>query len=140
MEQKKPLSGFTLLELLIAVIIIGILVTLAIPQFAKSTEQSKCSEAMGILKNMRTAQVDYYADNLTYTSSVSDLEAYTGADYYSDGSNPDWTFSTTGGTDTFTLTASRTSGHWSGKTITLNQDGTWSDPASGYPWDNPTNY
>lgn len=137
MKKLRPLCGFTILELLIVVIIIGILATLAIPQYAKSTERAKCSQAEGILKSMHTAQFDYYADNLQYTSAVTDLESYTGAKFFSDGSNDDWAFTTTGGADTFTVTATRKKGPHSGGDINLDQDGVWS---GAYPFDDPTNF
>ena len=49
-------KGFTLIELMIVVVIIGILAALAIPRFMTATVKSKQSEAKGILKQMYTME------------------------------------------------------------------------------------
>ncbi len=98
--RKK--GGFTLVELMVVVLIIGILITIAIPNYARSLERSKCSQAIQILKDMRQAGLSYYANNETFPSpgQESDLEDEVGANFYSDGSNDDWAFSIQTGNDT----------------------------------------
>ncbi len=49
-------KGFTLIELMIVVVIIGILAALAIPRFMQATTKSKQSEAKQILKQVYTMQ------------------------------------------------------------------------------------
>ena len=51
--------GFTLIELMIVVVIIGILAALAIPRFMTATVKSKQSEAKGILKQIYTMERTY---------------------------------------------------------------------------------
>lgn len=57
-ELGRP-KGFTLIELMIVVVIIGILAALAIPRFMQSTTQTKQSEAKLILKQIYVNQRTY---------------------------------------------------------------------------------
>lgn len=52
-------KGFTLIELMIVVVIIGILAALAIPRFMQATTKSKQSEAKQLLKQVYTMQRTY---------------------------------------------------------------------------------
>src|SRR5450755_3559137 len=58
--------GFTLIELMIVVAIIGLLAALAIPNFIKFQAKARQSEAKSNLKAVYTAQKAYYGDKQTY--------------------------------------------------------------------------
>ena len=63
----KNSKGFTLIELMIVVVIIGILAALAIPRFMRSTTKAKMSEARQLLKQVYTMQRAFRQENNTYT-------------------------------------------------------------------------
>ena len=66
-------KGFTLLELIIVIIIIGILATLGFTQYTKLVERGRTAEAKAILGSIRTAQQAYYLEHGDYTDSLNDL-------------------------------------------------------------------
>ena len=71
MFRKK---GFTLLELVIVIIAIGILASIALPNYTRTVEKSRVAEAKQMLGAIRTAQMIYYARHEKYTSWESGLE------------------------------------------------------------------
>ena len=66
-------KGFTLIELLIVVVIIGILAAIAIPKFANTKEKAYIASMKSDLRNLITAQEAYFADNVTYASTTTNL-------------------------------------------------------------------
>ena len=60
MKRNKKLEGFTLVELMIVVVIIGVLSAIAIPAFINYVKQSKTSEVPNNLKAMFTGAATFY--------------------------------------------------------------------------------
>ena len=65
---RKLNQGFTLIELMIVVAIIGILAAIAIPNFVKFQCRSKQSEAKGNLKAIYVAEESYRAERDVYAA------------------------------------------------------------------------
>ena len=61
--MRKNSAGFTLIELMIVVAIIGILAAVAIPKFADLIRKSQEGAAKGALSSLRSALRVYYSDN-----------------------------------------------------------------------------
>lgn len=62
----KNKRGFTLIELMIVIAIIGILAAIAIPQFAKYRRRAYNSAALSDLKNFQTEMEAQYSENQEY--------------------------------------------------------------------------
>lgn len=73
MKIRRPRlqDGFTLVELLIVVVILGVLAAIAIPQFSASTDDSKAAALDATLSNLRTAIELYYQQHGSYPSAVA---------------------------------------------------------------------
>ena len=132
-------SGWTVVELLVAIVIIGILVSFAVPAYMRSIERSKCSQAMSNLRTIRQAELAYFVARQGYTSDWSLLGTIAGANLGPLGGpcsldNNQWTYSLVAASDTFTAQADRLGGRNVGTVITLNELDDW---AGAYPIDNP---
>ena len=67
--------GFTLIELMIVVIVVGILAALALPRFISSTYQAKQSEAKQMLHQIFTLEFTYHEECTTYFAGAASAAA-----------------------------------------------------------------
>ena len=117
-------KGFTLVELAVVVVIIGVLAAFAVPRFLASVERSKAAESFNYLASIQSAQERYHARQGTYASEVTDLDIkMTNLKYFTVGEIA--AGSTTDLEDSWTLTLTRTgaSAGYGDYTVTFTEEG-----------------
>jgi type IV pilus assembly protein PilE len=93
--------GFTLIELMIVVAVIGILATIAYPSYQDSIRQARRIEAQSVMLDIQLSQEKYRVNHVSY-GSLTDLGSFS-SDYY--------TFGISGNTaHAYTITATAKSG------------------------------
>ena len=115
-------AGFTLIELVVAIAIIGILASIALPNYLEYTKKGRRAAAQAHLMDVAQRQQQYLLDNRSYAAALSTLSLTTPGDvsaYYTitieaaDATPP-----------TFTVTATPVSGSAQAGDATLTLDNT----------------
>jgi prepilin-type N-terminal cleavage/methylation domain-containing protein len=73
-RAKRGQKGFTLVELAIVIVIIGVLASFGVPRFRDAVERSKAGESLNYLSAIRAAQERYHAREGTYAEDLADLD------------------------------------------------------------------
>ncbi|MCG2711172.1 MAG: prepilin-type N-terminal cleavage/methylation domain-containing protein [Candidatus Omnitrophica bacterium] len=133
-------AGFTLIEIVIILVIIGALATIAIPSYMRSLERGRCTFAINTLKAMRSAALVYFRENQAYTGMTLDnMETLVGANFYSDNSHPDWEFTIfLLLANDFTLRAKRLNGPLAEDVINFKSNEQFT--GSTYPYQDPGDF
>jgi type IV pilus assembly protein PilA len=71
-HSQEGQAGFSLIELLVVILIIGILAAIALPAFLGQRSKGQDSSAKSAARNLVTSIESYYATNKTYVGAASD--------------------------------------------------------------------
>lgn len=82
--SRRGARGFTLMELMITIVVIGILASIALPSFMGSIRKSRRSEAFSALAAVQQAQERWRGNNSNYTTTLTDINiaSPTASGYY----------------------------------------------------------
>lgn len=128
--KRWAASGFTLIELMITVAILGILSSIALPSYRDYVTRGKIPEALGTLAAKRVQMEQFFLDNRTYVAAPACTSDATTSKYF--------TFSCSAQTaTTYTLQAVG-QGSMAGFTYTLNQSNAKATTAVPSGWATPS--
>jgi type IV pilus assembly protein PilA len=71
-KRDKTAQGFTLIELMIAIAIVGVLAAIAVPQFSSYLARARVSEAINYAQSCKTGFIEFYATRGTFPTSVAE--------------------------------------------------------------------
>jgi prepilin-type N-terminal cleavage/methylation domain-containing protein len=116
--RKNRKKGFTLIELMTVVIIVGILAAIAVPLYRGQFKRAMAAEGAALVGSVRTAERVYYSEHGKYTDDKTKLGIdTTGNKYFKE-----YTVELTGGGTGFRASTTGT-GEAEGITVTIDQDG-----------------
>ena len=123
---KKKVKAYTLTEILVVLVIIGILTLLALPNLLPTINKAKAIEAKNKLKYLQSLEQSYFYEHSNYTRDLNEL-GYIQGKLSTDGGNANYRIEVTAVTNT-TFTARATAvkdfnGDGTYDTWEIDQDG-----------------
>ncbi len=124
--MKKYIKGFTLVELMIVVAIVGIIASIAYPSYDEYITRSKRGDAMSALM-LASQAMERYRSNPPYSYDVPALSDIFATQVPVEGGTAYYTLSLTSDANSYTLTATPTGSMSGKKVLTLTNTGarTW---------------
>src|SRR5215472_6129792 len=74
-SRRQQQAGFTLIEIMVVILILGLLATLVVQSLRGATDKAKRTKAMADLAELKTALDRYYIDNGSYPTTDQGLNA-----------------------------------------------------------------
>ena len=123
--MMKTKKGFTLTEILIVVVIIGVLASLVIPRFTNQSERGVVAEAVQMLSAIRQGEVSYALENSGSYLDMDTTVAGDDAKWAQIGIDKPPTTNFNYTVVSGNATATRNGGDFDTTTVILNINGTW---------------
>jgi len=79
---RRPQAGFTIPELMIALLVLGVLTAVALPSFIDSIRKGRRSEAFAAIAAVQQAQEQWRSNKAAYTDTMSELKLPSDTKYY----------------------------------------------------------
>ncbi len=131
MDKDK---GFTLVELLMVVIILGILVSLALPNYMAGVEKTKAGKAKQSMQAIRSSESWYRAHMDEYVADITVLQEW-GLPLNAILADQDWAYTVdTADAIDLLIRATRQNGPFTGESITMDEEGALAVSVAGTPW------
>jgi len=125
-HRNDRTAGFTLVEILIVIAIVGILAAIGIPSYAEYVRRGQLPEAFTALADFRAKMEQYYQDNRNYGSGATCANDNTAQSWHDFSRTDHFTFScvASNSAQNYIITATGASGRAVGHVYTINQTGT----------------
>ena len=123
--KKHTNLGFTLVEIMIAMAILGILAAIAIPAYNGYITTAKMTEAHSNLSSLRLAEEEFFLENNTYFGglNISSIESASGDLWSATGrdGNINFNYVVSSSSSTWSAIATGTTGSINGKTVSVSK-------------------
>ncbi|MFB1010186.1 MAG: type IV pilin protein, partial [Thiopseudomonas sp.] len=71
--MRNPQQGFTLIEIMIVIVILGVIAAIALPSYQDHVRRANRSEGMAFLQDVAARQERYFAQNNTYVTDIANV-------------------------------------------------------------------
>ncbi len=122
-KKQTSESGFTLIELMITIAILGIIASIALPSYSSYVKRGNRSEGRAYLVNAAALMERYYSDNNVYATAANSMPTAVGASATSETGLYNGTIVTATPFQAYTLVATATFADSECLTLTLDQAG-----------------
>ncbi|MDQ3065073.1 MAG: prepilin-type N-terminal cleavage/methylation domain-containing protein [bacterium] len=102
--RKSNQKGFTIIELLVVIVIIGILVALALPNLFAAQKRGRDADRKNELKNLQQKLETHFGDNDAYPAALADMSPAPTADETTGPRTDAYTYAPAADSQSYTLT------------------------------------